>query len=60
MSLDRCKTCERIVDTDAFPEFYDFSYLVNDMGGYCESCRDDIYDTFTPEQIANHERKIYG
>lgn len=50
MSLDRCTKCGDVVDTDNHPEFYDFAYKVNDMGGHCENCRDDIYESLTPVQ----------
>ena len=60
MSMDRCVKCGDLVDTDDFPEFYDFAYLVDDMGGHCEPCREAIYDKMTDEQQAQHEKKIYG
>lgn len=60
MSLDRCKTCEDIIDTDFDCGFYDFSYKANDMHGHCEKCRDDIYDKLTPAEQDQHERRVYG
>lgn len=60
MSMDRCTTCENITDTDFDCEFYDFSYLVNDMGGHCASCRDNLYENMTELQQADHERRLYG
>ena len=60
MSMDRCKTCEEIIDTDFDCEFYDFSYLANDMGGHCQSCRDNLYEQMSEAQQADHEKRLYG
>ena len=61
MSIDTCTTCGDLVDTDDFPEFYDFSYTIKKgYGGHCESCRDDIYDAMTEAQQAEHEKRTYG
>lgn len=61
--MDRCTKCGELVDTDDFPEFYDFAYKVNDMGGYCEDCRNAIYDAMTEAEQAEqaeHEKRTYG
>lgn len=60
MSMDTCKKCGEFVDTDFDCQFYDLAYKVNDMGGHCENCRDDIYENMTDAEQAEHERKTYG
>lgn len=60
MSMDRCTKCADLVDTDFDCEFYDFSYLVNDMGGHCEQCREDIYENLTEFEQIEHEKRTYG
>ena len=61
MSMDRCTHCGEIVDTDDFPEFYDFTYRTpKGYGGHCEGCRNDIYESMTPAEQAEHEERTYG
>lgn len=60
MSMDRCCTCSDIVDTDFDDCFYDFSYKVDDRGGHCENCRDDLYEKMTETEQALHEKRVYG
>lgn len=42
MSLDRCKTCHRFVDTDLYPECYG---EIDDPNPQCicENCREDAW-----------------
>ena len=60
MSMDRCAACSSLVDTDVDCSFYDFSYKINDMGGHCENCRDNIMQDMTEAQQDEHEKRIYG
>lgn len=58
MSMDRCAKCGNIVDTDFDTEFYDFAYKVKDMGGHCESCRDDFQEAMTEGEQQEHEKRV--
>ena len=47
MSLDRCYYCEKIVDTDEFPEAYPWANAplgLDCTTCVCENCQENMYD----------------
>jgi len=51
MSIDRCVKCGWFVDTDMYPEAYDYN---EDENCHCESCNDKLIEAaWQREQDAN-------
>lgn len=61
MSMASCISCGDFVDTDDFPEFYDFIYKTKTgYDGHCGSCQDTIRERMSPAQESAYEQRIYG
>jgi hypothetical protein len=55
MSIDRCRYCNKAVDTDLDDEFYG----PDDLYGACENCREDRQIDREREQMDFEEKEAF-